>query len=688
MADKISKISARQTILSEHLFFMTTEQPDISLPPDDEPKEGFLRKLRHLLFGLPRNISEPSIFHRLSLIPILAWIGLGADGLSSSSYGPEEAFRVLGGHAYLAIALGLATALTIFIISFGYSRMIEEFPSGGGGYVVASKLLGERLGVLSGCALLVDYVLTIAVSITAAGDNMFSVFPIEWQFAKLPIVIVLIIGLTILNIRGVRESILALAPIFFLFVATHVILIGVGILTHVTHITEITQTAVSGFKQDYGVIGFVGILLIFVRAYSMGGGTYTGLETVSNSMPVMREPRVHTAKRTMLYMAVSLSITASGLILCYLLWEIVPEAGKTMNASLAEHVTGGFPFARIFVILTLFSAGALLVVAAQAGLIAGPRVLANMAVDSWVPRHFATLSERLTTMNGIVLMGIASLAVVIYTRGNIHMLILMYSINVFLTFSLSMFAMLRLWWSRRGKKLWKRRVALFSIGFLLCLTVLCITIMEKFTEGGWLTAVTTLLLVVFCFGIRKHYQNVTLRLTRLDDILVDIPFDKTPVPPKEVNPKESTAAVLVGGYGGLGIHTLLAIFRSFPKHFKNVIFISVGVVDSGEMKGVEQLELLKEKTEDSLKKYVRLADQLGFPADYRMSLGPDVVEEGVKLCFEAAKEFPHITFFAGQLVFKHEAWYHRLLHNQTAFSIQRQLFWEGQTMIVLPVRVR
>jgi amino acid transporter len=662
--------------------------PEEPLLPPDESKEGIWAKIRHFLFGKPRNIAEPSIFHRLSLIPLLAWIGLGADGLSSSSYGPEEAFRALGGHTYLAIGLALATAITVLIIASGYSRIIEEFPSGGGGYLVASRLLGERLGVVSGCALLVDYALTIAVSITAAGDNMFSVLPMEWQFVKLPVVIILIVGLIVLNIRGVRESVLALTPIFFLFIITHVILVGVGIFSHATNLPAITRNAADGFSQDYGLIGMGGMLLIFVRAYSMGGGTYTGIEAVSNGMPIMREPRVHTARRTMLYMAISLSAMAGGLILCYLLWGITPETGKTMNAILAERISGGFPFARSFVVLTLFSAGALLIVAAQAGFIDGPRVLANMAVDSWVPRHFATLSERLTTMNGIVLMGVTSLIVVVYTRGNIHTLILMYSINVFLTFSLSMFGMLRLWWSRKGKRLWKRRVALFSIGFLLCLTVLCITVMEKFTEGGWVTVVTTLLLVTFCFGIRRHYNKVFLRLRRLDSILVDIPTDPAMAPVGEVDPKEPTAAVLVGGYGGLGIHTLLAIFRSFPNHFKNVLFISVGVVDSGEMKGAEQLELLKERTEDSLKKYVKLAGSLGFPADYRMAFGPDVVEEGVKLCFETAKEFPRITFFAGQLVFRHESWYHRLLHNQTAFSIQRQLFWEGQTMVVLPVRVR
>jgi len=654
--------------------------------PDDQEPLG--SRVKHVLFGKARDINEPSLFHRLSLIPLLAWIGLGADGLSSSSYGPEEAFRALQGHTYLAIGLATATALTVLIISASYSRIIEEFPHGGGGYLVASKLLGARTGVVSGSALLVDYILTIAVSMVAAGDALFSLLPMEWQFARLPLTIGLIVALTVLNIRGVRESVLALAPIFFLFLITHALLIGAGIFMNVGNVPVIVEKATTGFGEGYSALGLIGLVAIFARAYSMGGGTYTGIEAVSNGIPIMREPRVHTAKRTMLYMAVSLSVTASGLLICYLLWDIVPEPGKTMNAVLAYRVAGNFPASQIFVALTMFSAGTLLVVAAQAGFIDGPRVLANMAVDSWVPRHFATLSERLTTQNGIVLMGVASLAVVVYTRGDIHSLVVMYSINVFLTFSLSMFGMLKLWITRHGSKTWKRHVSLFLIGFLLCATVLVITTIEKFSEGGWLTVVITGLFVVLCMIIKAHYRGIAARIDKLNQDLSDIPTEPLTSPRAEFDPRQATAGVLVAGYGGLGVHTVLSILRTFRGQFNNIVFLSVGVVDSGEMKGSEHIQMLKERTADSLKRYVELAERLGIPAAYRMSMGTDVVENAHSLCVDAAKEFPRITFFAGQLVFQHESWYTRLLHNQTAFSLQKRLIWDGQTMVVMPIRVR
>ena len=141
---------------------------------DSENEPPLLKRIKRKIIGTPRNVNEPSIFHKLSLIPLLAWIGLGSDGLSSSSYGPEEAFRALGQHTYLAIFIGLATAMTVFIISYSYSRIIEHFPHGGGGYIVATHTINKNAGVISGCALLVDYMLTITVSLVACGEALFS----------------------------------------------------------------------------------------------------------------------------------------------------------------------------------------------------------------------------------------------------------------------------------------------------------------------------------------------------------------------------------------------------------------------------------------------------------------------------------------------------------------------------------
>ena len=275
--------------------------PHVPLSPSPP---GPLARLRRLLIGAPRSLRDSALFNSMSLVPFLAWVGLGADGLSSSSYGPEEAFRTLGRHSYLAFGLALLTALTVLLISSAYSRIIEEFPHGGGGYVVATKLLGDRVGVVSGCALLVDYVLTITVSIAASGDALFSLVPTTLHSYKLPVQVFFILALTTVNIRGVKESVMALMPVFVLFLITHVLVIFGVIAWRIQSLPAVAHQVNVDFHRGLAELGGVNMLLLFVHAYSLGGGTYTGIEAVSNGLPIMREPRVQTAKRTMVYMAV------------------------------------------------------------------------------------------------------------------------------------------------------------------------------------------------------------------------------------------------------------------------------------------------------------------------------------------------------------------------------------------------
>jgi len=394
----------------------------------------------------------------------------------------------------------------------------------------------------------------------------------------------------------------------------------------------------------------------------------------------------------MLYMGTSLAFTASGLLLCYLLWHVIPVPGKTMNAVLTERLVGDLPFAQTFIVLTLFSEAMLLVVAAQAGFIDGPRVLANMAVDSWVPHRFAALSERLTTGNGILLMGTAALVALAYTVGNVGHLVVMYSINVFLTFSLSMLAMLRFWYRhRRSRPEWRSRLALFATGFTLCVTILTTTVYEKFGEGGWVTVLITTVVIALCFIIRRHYRAVNTQLDRLYRELGDLPrtlSTQGKSVPRSIDPQQPTAAVLVGSFGGVGIHTVLNIFRTFPGQFKGIVFISVGVIDSGEFKGEHAVDELRQRTQNVLDQYVELAAGLGIPAASRMAVGTEAVSEGERVCLAVAHEFPLVVFFAGKMIFQREKWFHRLLHNETALAVEKRLRWAGQTMVTMPIRVQ
>jgi amino acid transporter len=660
------------------------------------------RLISRIFLGREKDVRDPGIFHRISLIPFLAWIGLGSDGLSSSSYGPDEAFRALGEHRYLAVGLTLATAFTVFIISYAYSRIIEHFPSGGGGYLVATKLLGTRAGVVSGSALLVDYILTITTSIASGADAIFSFLPESWRQYKLAAAIIVILFLVLTNLRGVKESVFAMMPVFLVFVATHALMIGWGIFSNVGRAGEVAHEVTRGYHDGLSTLGMGGMLLLFLRAYSLGGGTYTGIEAVSNGLQIMREPRVETGKRTMIYMAVSLAVTAGGILLCYLLVNVHPVPNceptqpcwKTMNALLAEGIAshwhiGPIPIGRVFIVTALVAEGALLFVAAQTGFIDGPRVMANMAHDSWLPHRFASLSDRLTTQNGVLLIGGAAIGLLMYTRGSVDKLVVMYSINVFLTFSLSEMGMVRFWITHRKEHPeWKKHLPVHSTGLTLCLSILIVTISEKFLEGGWLTLVITTGLVLLCFLIHAHYESVKRTLGSLDQLFADLPVSTAREELGPTDPTKPTAVLLAGSYGGLGVHSVLTLLRMFPNQFSNMIFVSVGVVDSGSFKGADEVEALKKRTREDLGKYVGLARRLGIAAEFRMSVGTDVADEAVQLCLDLAKEYPKSVFFSGKLIFEQQSWYHRLLHNETANAIQHRLSFAGHPMVILPVRVR
>jgi hypothetical protein len=460
----------------------------------------------------------------------------------------------------------------------------------------------------------------------------------------------------------------------------------------------------------------LGLLKLFVHAYSMGGGTYTGIEAVSNGVGMMREPRVQTAQRTMVLMAVSLAVTAGGILLSYLLVHATPAEGKTMNAVLLERVAGswqlfGVPIGTGFVVFSLLTEGALLFVAAQAGFLDGPRVMANMATDSWLPHRFAALSDRLSMRNGVALMSAAALGALIYTGGDVGKLVVMYSINVFVTFSLSNFAMARFWVKHRADHSgWGKHLFAHLLALVLCVTILAITVFEKFTEGGWVTLLVTAMLIMACFAIKRHYAEVVRALRKLDSDLPSPPeVDDEPLPTvtstepdyahgpthgllehhtsQDPDPEKPVAILLVGGYSGLGRHALLTLLRMFPHHFSGVVFVSVAVVDSESFKGADQVAALEERTRQHLLRYERYARTLELKASSAFSVGTEVALEVEKIAEALVSRYPRALFVAGQLIFEEDTVWNRMLHNETAFMVQKRLQRRGLPMVVVPVRI-
>lgn len=232
---------------------------------------------------------------------------------------------------------------------------------------------------------------------------------------------------------------------------------------------------------------------------------------------------------------------------------------------------------------------------------------------------------------------------------------------------------------------WRLDLAIHILASAMCVGILGVTIYEKLGEGGWITLALTGGLVALCVLIRRHYRAVRHRLRRLDLSLASLPATSHTPPP--FDPLQPTAILLVGAYGGLGIHSLLSIFRFLPGYYKNVVFVTIGVIDTGNFKGPEELESLRRSSEDTVRRYVELAGRLGIAAAGEARIGTDAVDEAETICEELAVRHPRHMFFGGKLFFRRERWYERILHNETAYAIQRRLQWKGHPMMVLPVRV-
>jgi amino acid transporter len=652
-----------------------------------------LKTLHRLIIGAPRDPLNPETRRHIVLIAFLAWVGLGADGLSSSCYGPEEAFLALGDHTQLGVYLAIVTAATVFIISLAYNQVIELFPNGGGGYKVATNLLGPHAGLVSGAALIVDYVLTIAISVASGVDALFSLLPVAAQIYKVATEIALILLLLTLNLRGMKESIAVLLPIFLGFFISHVFLILYGIFAHAGSLPQLIPNSVADATALSREMGGVFVAALFLRAYSLGGGTYTGLEAVSNNVNTLAEPRVATGKWTMFYMATSLAFTAGGIILLYLLWEVQPVPGQTLNAVTFKAIIGDLGIsegwisqAALATVLAL-EAG-LLLVGANTGLLGGPAVMANMAADSWVPRQFRQLSSRLVTQNGIALMGAAALLILIWSQGRVALLVVLYSINVFLTFSMSLLGLSVHWWrNRRSYRDWRARLTLSLVGLAVTSSILVVSLVEKFTEGGWETVLITSVVIGICLAIRWHYNETRAQLLKIDKVFAS-PTVVPDVPnPPALDPLAPTAVFFVGKNRGVGMHALLWVQRLFPGHFKNFVFLSIGEVDAQSYDGKGALRTLQYTLENSLRYYVNFCHSHGLAATSHIGFGTDPVEELSKLTEIVAKDYPNNVCFASKLIFEHDNLFTRWLHNETALSMQHRLHLKGMQMVILPMRV-
>lgn len=645
------------------------------------------QSLRQFVVGAPLDPMSQRTRHSVALAAFLAWVGLGADGISSSAYGPEEAFRALGPHTGLGLYLVVATVVTVFVIALAYNQVVELFPSGGGGYRTASSLLGPHAGLVAGVALLVDYVLTIAISVAAGVDALFSLLPVGWQSWKVATATASIVLLMLLNLRGMREAIRFLLPVFLGFIVTHVVLIAYGVLAHADGLPALVPRTFEATHGLAGTLGAAPLAAFLLLAYAHGGGTYTGLEAVSNNVNVLAEPRERTARLTMLYMALSLAFIAGGILLVYLLWDVGPVEGKTYNAVAFGAVLAdmGFTSPVALAVVLAFEAG-LLFVAANTGFLGGPAVLANMAADSWVPHKFRYLSTRLVTENGIVVLGLGALGILWWTEGSVSLLVVLYAVSVFLTFALALWGLTVYWWRHSEARRRIRRLLLSLAGFAICATILVLLVTARFDEGAWVALFIIAAFCALCIAVRRHYAHTKRLLARIDAQFEHVPFGSVAEAPP-IDPQGRTAVFLVGSSRGGGMHALLWVQRMFPDHFRNFIFINARTVDARSFRGAEETEALKVDANVALSYFVNFCRSNGLASESRLAFGTDPIDGFTELCESVREACPDCIFFTSKLVFRHDNYFVRLLHNQAALVLQERMHRAGMQLVILPMNL-
>ncbi|WP_141432951.1 APC family permease [Bacillus sp. 03113] len=424
---------------------------------------------------------------------------LSSDALSSVAYGTEQILLVLATIGVIAfwysipIAIGVLVLLVALILS--YRQIIHSYPHGGGAYVVSKTNLGVNPGLIAGGSLLVDYILTVAVSVSAGTDAITSAFPALHEHT-VGIAILLVVFITILNLRGVTESASVLAYPVYLFVFSLVLLIVAGLFNIMTGQAPSTLHAPIGAA----VPGITVFLLL--RAFASGCSALTGVEAISNAIPNFKEPAAKNAANTLLMMGAILAVLFTGVTFLAYWYGITPKAEETVVSQLASSMFGR----GIFYYLIQGATALILVLAANTGYSAFPLLAYNLASDKYMPRMFLMRGDRLGYSNGIITLGLASILLIIAFKGQTEHLIPLYAVGVFIPFTLSQTGMI-VKWVREKPKGWITRMLANLLGAIITLSVLCILFITKFTQV-WSVLIFLPIIVYIFHRINKHYDAV------------------------------------------------------------------------------------------------------------------------------------------------------------------------------------
>lgn len=591
-----------------------------------------LHKIKRVLIGKPLKSHE---LHSQKLGNLKALAILSSDALSSVAYGPEQILIVLATISVLAfwyslpIAVGVLILLIALILS--YRQIINSYPNGGGAYMVAKENLGTNFGLVAGGSLLVDYILTVAVSVSAGTDAITSAFQPLHPYNVL-IACCLVIVITILNLRGLTESASILAYPVYLFVLALVILIVAGIYQYLTGQVHSAHPAPIGMPVK-GVS-----LFLLLKAFSSGCSALTGVEAISNAVPNFKDPAPKNAAKTLAMMGTILGVLFAGIVLLVHWYGIAPSADQTVLSKLGATV-----FGRGVVYYFIQATTALiLVLAANTGFSAFPLLAFNLSQDKFMPRPFSVRGDRLGYSNGIITLGILSIILIIVFEGSTDRLIPLYAVGVFLPFTLSQTGMI-FKWVRTKPKGWIGKLTANLVGALICFLILIIFFATKFQQV-WMALVFIPIVVLIFHKIHGHYLTVSeqLRVNYHEKL-------------KDANTSENVVIVPVAG-----ITTVVEQSIIYSKSISNnVIAVFIGF----SPESIAKMEQEWEKWNTG----VRLVT---IHSMYRSILTPlSKFIDTVK--YKADQSGVTVTVVLPQFYTK--KWWHSLLHNQSGTVIRTYL---------------
>lgn len=597
-----------------------------------------LGAVKRILLGRPIP-SRLAHHERLSKTTGLAV--LSSDALSSVAYATEEILRTLLlagiGALWLATPIGAVISALLLVVAFSYRQTIYAYPSGGGAYIVAKENIGVWAALVAGAALLTDYVLTVAVSVAAGVAAVTSAFP-AWHEHRVALALAFIVLLTLVNLRGVRESGLIFALPTYFFVAAMLSLLAVGGV-------RVLAGAVSPPNPQPGV-GTTSALTVFLvlRAFSNGCTAMTGVEAISNGVPAFKPPEAKNAATTLVIMAALCVTLFMGTTLLAHAYGVVPSHDETVVSQLARAVFGG---RRAWYYALQAATTLILVLAANTAYQDFPRLASIMARDRFVPRQFMNQGDRLAFSNGIIALSVLAAILIAAFGGDTHALIPLYMVGVFVSFSLSQTGMCLHWKRERGRG-WLGHALLNGVGALLTTIVLLIVTVTKFTEGAWLIVAIIPALVLHFRGVRAHYDSVAAQLS-LREGVAEPPLHNTVIVPVS------------------GVHK--AVVRAL-RYARSLSPDARALYVEAEPAATEELRRDWERWGEGVPLVVRRSP-------YRSLMEPllDYIEE-----VDAERPDNFVTVVLPEFV--PSRWWHHLLHNQRALLIKAALLFKPNTVVI------